>query len=111
MAHITGPFGAPIAALSGMPDRYKIKLKIIGVRLIYQVQDDVTLVAVVAVAKRGGSRVYVQAKTASTRLSAGGFYLTHFGQIHPNALRSLCATLKFSSASFSTKPLFGMLSY
>jgi mRNA interferase RelE/StbE len=52
----------PSAALSGMPDCYKIKLKTIGFRLVYQVQDDVLLVTVVAVGKRDRSRVYVGAK-------------------------------------------------
>lgn len=52
----------PSAALSGMPDCYKIKLKTIGFRLVYQVQDDVLLVTVVAVGKRDRSRVYVDAK-------------------------------------------------
>lgn len=42
----------PSAALSGMPDCYKIKLKTIGFRLVYQVQDDVLLVTVVSVGKR-----------------------------------------------------------
>lgn len=52
----------PSAALSGMPDCYKIKLKTIGFRLVYQVQDDVLLVTVVSVGKRDRSRVYVGAK-------------------------------------------------
>lgn len=52
----------PSAALSGMPDCYKIKLQTIGFRLVYQVQDDVLLVTAVAVGKRDGSRVYVDAK-------------------------------------------------
>lgn len=47
----------PSAALSGMPDCYKIKLKTIGFRLVYQVQDDVLLVTVVSVGKRNGSRL------------------------------------------------------
>jgi mRNA interferase RelE/StbE len=52
----------PSAALSGMPDCYKIKLKTIGYRLVYQVQDDVLFVTVVALGKRDRSRVYVDAK-------------------------------------------------
>lgn len=52
----------PNAALSGMPDCYKIKLKTIGFRLVYQVQGDVLLVTVVAVGKRDRRRVYVDAK-------------------------------------------------
>jgi mRNA interferase RelE/StbE len=52
----------PSAALSGMSDCYKIKLKTIGFRLVYQVQDDALLVTVVAVGKRDRSRAYVDAK-------------------------------------------------
>lgn len=52
----------PSAALSGMPDCYKIKLKTIGFRLVYQVQDDVLFVTVVSIGKRDRSRVYVDAK-------------------------------------------------
>ena len=51
------------AALSGMPDCYKIKLRTIGYRLVYQVQDSVLLVTVVAVGKRDLGSVYALAKT------------------------------------------------
>ena len=33
----------PSAALSGMPDCYKIKLKAAGYRLVYRVEDDIVL--------------------------------------------------------------------
>ncbi len=52
----------PSAALKGMVDCYKIKLKTIGYRLVYRVEDDVLYVTVVAVGKRERSRVYEQAK-------------------------------------------------
>ncbi|QTO55522.1 type II toxin-antitoxin system RelE/ParE family toxin [Duffyella gerundensis] len=55
----------PAARLSGMPDCYKIKLRASGFRLVYQVMDDVLIVAVVAVGKRERSQAY---KLASERL-------------------------------------------
>ncbi|MHB8058795.1 MAG: type II toxin-antitoxin system RelE family toxin [Desulfuromonadaceae bacterium] len=44
------------AALSGMVDFYKIKLR--GYRLIYRVEDDVLFVTVIAVGKRDRNQVY-----------------------------------------------------
>ncbi|KAA8733896.1 type II toxin-antitoxin system RelE/ParE family toxin [Acinetobacter qingfengensis] len=44
--------------LSGFSDCYKIKLKASGYRLVYQVQDDVVLVFVLAVGKRERSEAY-----------------------------------------------------
>ena len=44
--------------LSGMTDCYKIKLKSVGYRLVYQVEDKRLVVVVVAVGKREGSLVY-----------------------------------------------------
>lgn len=52
----------PSAALSGMPDCYKIKLRGIGYRLVYRVDDDVVFVTVIAVGKRERSRVYSAAR-------------------------------------------------
>lgn len=52
----------PAAALSGMVDCYKIKLKGLGYRLVYRVEDDVLFVTVIAVGKRDKSQVYVAAK-------------------------------------------------
>lgn len=52
----------PSAALKGMADCYKIKLKTVGYRLVYRVEDDVLYVTVVAVGKRERSRVYELAK-------------------------------------------------
>lgn len=46
------------ARLHGMPDCYKIKLRAIGYRLVYQVDDGVLLVTVVAVGKRDKGMVY-----------------------------------------------------
>lgn len=52
----------PTAALSGMPDCYKIKLRGMGYRLVYRVEEDVLFVTVIAVGKRDKSRVYEAAK-------------------------------------------------
>jgi mRNA interferase RelE/StbE len=55
----------PSAALSHMPDCYKIKLRQAGYRLVYRVDDGVIYVTVIAVGKRDKSAVYA---TAITRL-------------------------------------------
>jgi len=52
----------PSAALSGMPDCYKIKLKGIGYRLVYRVEADVLFVTVIAVGKRDKNQVYETAQ-------------------------------------------------
>jgi mRNA interferase RelE/StbE len=44
--HVPGP------ALSGMPNCYKIKLASLGYRLVYQVEEDVLYVSVIAIVKR-----------------------------------------------------------
>lgn len=56
----------PSAALSNMPDCYKIKLRQAGYRLVYRVDDDTVFVTVIAVGKRDKNAVY---GTASIRLS------------------------------------------
>ncbi|MCO6425158.1 type II toxin-antitoxin system RelE/ParE family toxin [Sinorhizobium meliloti WSM1022] len=48
----------PSAALHGMPDHYKIKLRQLGYRLVYRVDDSVVTVLVVAVGKRERGDVY-----------------------------------------------------
>lgn len=48
----------PSAALAGMPDCYKIKLKRVGYRLVYRVDDDVVFVTVISVGKRDRQKVY-----------------------------------------------------
>ena len=48
----------PSAKLSGAKDRYKIKLRSVGYRLVYEVCDNELLVVVVAVGKRERSAVY-----------------------------------------------------
>ena len=51
----------PSARLSGMRDCYKIKLKSAGYRLVYQAEDDVLVVLVIAVGKREQNKVYNKA--------------------------------------------------
>ena len=48
----------PAARLSGALNLYKIKLRQAGYRLVYQVQDDVVTVTVIAVGKRERNAVY-----------------------------------------------------
>ena len=48
----------PSAKLSGHPDRYKIKLRSVGCRLVYEVRDSELIVVVVAVGKRERGAVY-----------------------------------------------------
>lgn len=52
----------PSAALSGMPDCYKIKLRSAGYRLVYRVDDDILYVTVIAVGKRERFTVYANAE-------------------------------------------------
>ncbi len=51
----------PAALLRGAQHRYKIKLRASGYRLVYEVQDDVLLVTVIAVGRRDGD-IYAIAK-------------------------------------------------
>lgn len=53
------------AKLSGQKDRYKIKLRNAGYRLVYEVRDKQLIVVVVAVGKRERNAVY---KAAAGRL-------------------------------------------
>ena len=50
------------AQLRGHPNRYKIKLRALGYRLVYEVRDLEVLVVVVAVGRRDGNAVYLAAK-------------------------------------------------
>jgi mRNA interferase RelE/StbE len=49
-------------ALNGLKDCYKIKLRRMGFRLVYRVDEDVVYVTVIAVGKRDKSAVYTDAK-------------------------------------------------
>lgn len=48
----------PGAKLSGHADRYKIKLRSAGYRLVYQVFDEEIVVSVIAIGKRESSDIY-----------------------------------------------------
>ena len=52
----------PSAKLAGHPDRYKIKLRSIGYRLVYEVRDQQLVVLVVAVGKRDKNAIYKAAE-------------------------------------------------
>lgn len=52
----------PSAALSGMPDCYKINLCSAGYRLVYRVDDDVVYVTAIAVGKRERMQAYASAE-------------------------------------------------
>ena len=51
----------PASKLRGSTDRYKIKLRAAGFRLVYEVRDQQVLVLVVAVGKRERQAVYRKA--------------------------------------------------
>ena len=55
--HLQNPH-VPSARLHGLPDCYKIKLRTVGYRLVYQVNDKVVVVTVVVVGKRDKGLVY-----------------------------------------------------
>lgn len=52
----------PSARLSGHTDRYKIKLRSAGFRLVYEVQSQRLVVLVIAVGKRDRNAVYMAAQ-------------------------------------------------
>lgn len=56
----------PKNKLSGHPNRYKIKLRSIGYRLVYEVVDNKITVLVIAVGKRENNAVY---NDANSRMS------------------------------------------
>ncbi|HAS50904.1 MAG TPA: type II toxin-antitoxin system mRNA interferase toxin, RelE/StbE family [Gammaproteobacteria bacterium] len=57
----------PSAALSGMADCYRIKLRGVGYRLVYRVDEEVVFATVIAVGRRDRSQVYDAAKTRWTQ--------------------------------------------
>ncbi|CAG0986149.1 mRNA interferase toxin RelE [Rhizobiaceae bacterium] len=52
----------PASRLHGSANRYKIKLRSAGYRLVYEVEDDVLVILVIAVGKRERSEVYEAAR-------------------------------------------------
>ena len=61
----------PAAALTAMPDCYKIKLRSAGFRLVYQVLDDKLLLLTIAVGRRDKSAVYDLARLRMTTKTPG----------------------------------------
>jgi mRNA interferase RelE/StbE len=60
----------PSAALSGLADCYKIKLRSLGFRLVYRVNDKELILLAIAVGKRDKSAAYEAAsKRVAARLS------------------------------------------
>lgn len=57
----------PSARLHGLKDCYKIKLRAVGYRLVYQVDDGIVLVTVIAVGKRDKSGAYTRARNRVDR--------------------------------------------
>jgi mRNA interferase RelE/StbE len=57
----------PSALLIGQKDRYKIKLRAVGYRLVYEVRDEKLIVVVVAVGKRNRNEVYKVAAKRSVQ--------------------------------------------
>ncbi|MGL4716258.1 MAG: type II toxin-antitoxin system RelE family toxin [Aeromonas sp.] len=55
----------PAAKLRGSKDRYKIKLRASGYRMVYQVEDNTITLLVIAIGKREGNEVYLTADTRS----------------------------------------------
>lgn len=62
LAERLGTPHVPSAKLSGAKDRYKIKLRNIGYRLVYEVHDTDVIVVVVAVGRRDRNAVYKAAE-------------------------------------------------
>ncbi|MGY3911156.1 type II toxin-antitoxin system RelE family toxin [Aeromonas piscicola] len=52
----------PSAKLRGSKDRYKIKLKASGYRLVYQVDDNVITLLVIAIGRRDSNEAYMAAE-------------------------------------------------
>lgn len=53
----------PSAALSGMADCYKIKLRSKGYRLVYRVDEQLVFVTVIAIGKRDRNQIYQAAQS------------------------------------------------
>ena len=56
---------APASQLRGFENHYKIKLRVSGYRLVYEVIDDEICVLVIAIGKRNKNEVYKQAQKKS----------------------------------------------
>lgn len=60
----------PASKLSGAKDRYKIKLRSIGYRLVYEVRETEVIVVVVAVGRRDRNAVYKAAEKRTDTAAA-----------------------------------------
>ena len=58
----------PSAKLSGYSNTYKIKLRAVGYRLIYEVFDDIVVVYVLAVGRRENDEVYVNLSSRQVKI-------------------------------------------
>jgi mRNA interferase RelE/StbE len=67
----------PSAKLSGHKDRYKIKLRSVGYRLVYEVRDQEVVVVVVAVGRRDRNAIYKAAADRTVPLEQGKLGTTH----------------------------------
>jgi mRNA interferase RelE/StbE len=47
--------------LSNLPNAYKIKLRSIGYRMVYEVRDEIVVVMVISVGRREDNEVYISA--------------------------------------------------
>jgi len=61
------------AGLSGQRDRYKIKLRNAGYRLVYEVRDAELIILVIAVGRRDRNAVYEAARTRRDGWARTGF--------------------------------------
>ena len=57
----------PGSKLSGASNLYKIKLRSAGYRLVYEANDEVVIVTVIAIGKREGGRVYRNAMSRKNK--------------------------------------------
>jgi len=62
----------PSAQLRGHPDRYKIKLRGAGYRLVYEARDQEVVVIVVAVGRRDRNEVYKRAMARKHGVEVAG---------------------------------------
>ena len=52
----------PANRLSGFQDHYKVKLKVSGFRLVYEIEEDKARVVVIAIGKRDKGKIYTTAR-------------------------------------------------
>ena len=52
----------PANRLSGFHDHYKVKLRASGYRLVYEVEEDIVRILVIAIGKRDKGKIYSKAR-------------------------------------------------